>query len=126
MLPLIGVLPRYFQRYYDARIYHFDGEKWTRIWIRTCNGVDCILTDIWGVAPNDMFAIGRAGGIYHFDGTAWSIMDSDTGNSLNGIWGTSSDDISIVGSKGTIIQYVPVVVASPELVVTQDGYTTTF
>jgi hypothetical protein len=54
------------------------------------------LRAVWGSASNDVFAVGD-GAIFHYDGSSWSKMDTETYN-LRGIWGSSSSDVFAVGS----------------------------
>jgi hypothetical protein len=61
-----------------------------------------LLWSVWGNSSSDVFAVGDAGTILHWDGTAWSAMSSGTSNSLRGVWGTSSSDVFALGSGGTI------------------------
>ncbi|MGA6924948.1 MAG: outer membrane protein transport protein, partial [Desulfosarcina sp.] len=63
------------------------------------------LYGIWGSAANDLFAVGMAGTILHFDGTAWQAMASATTETLNEVSGTSGDDVYAVGDMGTILHY---------------------
>ena len=37
------------------------------------------LYGVWGSSGSDVFAVGGAGTIVHYDGMAWSAMDSGTG-----------------------------------------------
>ncbi len=64
---------------------------------------------IWGSSSDDMYVVCGNGTILHWHGTAWSIMDSDTGGSLCDIWGSSPSDVFAVGESGTIVhlQYEP-------------------
>ncbi|NJO15313.1 MAG: choice-of-anchor D domain-containing protein [Thioploca sp.] len=64
---------------------------------------------VWGSAANDVFAVGREGLIFHYDGSQWREMDTGMINSevfyhLRDIWGTSSTDVFAVGYD-TILHY---------------------
>ena len=63
------------------------------------------LSAIWGSGPGDIYAVGGNGTIVHYDGSAWSIMNSGTTHWLLGIWGSGPSDIYAVGSGGTILHY---------------------
>jgi hypothetical protein len=63
------------------------------------------LHGVWGSSPSDVFAVGDAGTILHYNGTSWSIMTSGTTCSLSDIWGSSSTDVFAVGHDGTILHY---------------------
>lgn len=63
------------------------------------------LYDIWGFSDNDIFAVGYQGRILHYDGTAWSEMDSGTDKSLWGSWGSSPTDVFACGQAGTLLHY---------------------
>jgi hypothetical protein len=62
---------------------------------------------VWGSAANDVFAVGRGGLIFHYDGSQWQEMETETGTVawLYGIWGSSSTDVFAVGDEGTILHY---------------------
>ncbi|XXX71718.1 hypothetical protein WMF30_29140 [Sorangium sp. So ce134] len=55
------------------------------------------LNGIWGTATDDIYAVGLDGTIVHYDGSAWSRMNSGTSNPLHGVWGTDSNNIYAVG-----------------------------
>jgi uncharacterized repeat protein (TIGR01451 family) len=61
------------------------------------------LSGIWGSSGSDVFAVGRAGTILHYDGADWSAMSSGTTEPLYGLWGSS--DVFAVGHRGTILHY---------------------
>lgn len=66
---------------------------------------EAILRAVWGSSSTDVFAVGSNGTILHYDGNAWSQMNSGTTRSLYGIWGSSSTDVFAVGGNGTILHY---------------------
>jgi len=57
------------------------------------------LMAVWSNGPNDVFAVGEAGTIIHYDGSTWSLMDSGTmTHVLSGVWGSGPNDIFAVGT----------------------------
>ncbi len=77
-----------------------------------CNAGLCVdasaciqtLTRIWGAADNDIYAVGQGGKILHYDGAAWSPMNSGTVQNFLGVSGTSGSDIWAVG-EGVLSHY---------------------
>jgi len=65
------------------------------------------LEGVWGSSDTaDVFAVGAAGTIVHYDGTSWTEMSqSATNNYLYGVWGSSSSNVFAVGEQGTILRY---------------------
>ncbi|KPA15074.1 hypothetical protein MHK_004719, partial [Candidatus Magnetomorum sp. HK-1] len=63
------------------------------------------LYGVWSSSANDVFAVGAAGTILHYDGSNWTSMTSGTANQLNDVWGTSANDVFAVGSTNTILHY---------------------
>jgi hypothetical protein len=70
--------------------------------------------DVWGSGPDDIYAVGFNGTILHFDGAAWSEMDSVSEADLSGVWGyvirdnagaVQKTDVFAVGTNGTILRY---------------------
>jgi len=58
--------------------------------------------DFWGDDPSDVWAVGRHGRIYHYDGTNLQLSPTSIDgvvmtNNLHGISGASSDDLWVVG-----------------------------
>ncbi|MFI5263968.1 MAG: hypothetical protein ACHQM6_05590, partial [Candidatus Kapaibacterium sp.] len=53
----------------------------------------------WGTSSKDMFFVGRAGYIYHWDGTSFTQMNSNTKKDLYSVWGTSSSDVWACGAN---------------------------
>ena len=77
---------------------HFDGSVWHRTFPVSRE------PKVRGTSPSDVFVAGDGGGISHFDGSTWSSMTSQTIQYVGGIWGSSSTDVFIVGSDGTILR----------------------
>ncbi|NOU29803.1 MAG: hypothetical protein HOO96_18010 [Polyangiaceae bacterium] len=65
---------------------HFDGTSWTGIAAVTGRP-----RSVWGSAANDVWIVGGAGSVFHFDGTRWSTQTS----------GVRYDLISVAGSSST-------------------------
>ena len=66
-----------------------------------------VLYGIWGSSGSNVFAVGWAGSIVHYDGSSWGAHYSDTSNLLYGVWGNSGTDVFAVGYGGTIMHNTP-------------------
>ncbi|QQR74527.1 MAG: alpha/beta hydrolase [Holophagales bacterium] len=78
-------------------------QVWT--WNPMVSGTSAVLYAVWGTADNDVFVVGDAGTILHYDGNAWSPMVSGTTQYLTSVWGDSGTDVYAVGAAGTILHY---------------------
>lgn len=47
----------------------------------------------WGTSSNDMYFVGNAGHIFHYDGTNFADMTSNTTKDIRKVWGTSHNDV---------------------------------
>jgi len=74
------------------------------------------LQDIWGASLTDIYVVGAAGRVLHFDGNTWMPMQSGTELTLLAVWGFAPDDVYAVGfnpqsfgnpaaQKGIILHY---------------------
>jgi hypothetical protein len=95
---------------------------WQKIWKVTneTSGLegrtpDINLIDVWGVNTNDVYAVGFAGSILHYDGSEWTLMETPDQADLEGVWGyvlydvdgnETRRDVFAVGSGGTILRLV--------------------
>lgn len=79
----------------------------------TCEGVDWCpeetpadprraFTSVWGSSKSDVWAVGSAGAVLHFDGTAWKDSSVPTTRTLFSVGGSGPNDVWIVGTYGTI------------------------
>lgn len=64
------------------------------------------LRALWGSGASDIWAVGEAGAIVHYDGTAWSqVTNSPTTLDLRGVWGTAANDVWAVGDSGVMLHF---------------------
>lgn len=72
-------------------------------------GLSAFLIWVWGSATDDIYAVGDANTLIHYDGTEWATVDPGMGTegliSFNGVWGTARDDVFVVGGGGTILHF---------------------
>ncbi len=62
------------------------------------------LNGVWADSGIDIFAVGEAGTILHYNGNNWTDMDSGTTQSLHGVWGNRGSDVFVVGEDGIILR----------------------
>jgi hypothetical protein len=98
-------------------ISHWDGARWSTVW--TSDGEPASLNAVWGSGATDVFAVGAAGLVLHWDGTAWSASTAGPEFACPGpgggagqppaepcprrgdlvsIWGTAAADVFTVSS----------------------------
>jgi hypothetical protein len=58
-----------------------------------------------GTSPIDAWAVGDAGTILHWSGSAWSNSPSGTTSQLNAAWSVSGTEAWAVGEAGTILRW---------------------
>lgn len=100
-------------------MFHFDGQKW-KIFQEILTpyggplGRPFGLQRILGVDANNIWVVGRWSAdlpeqdstlILHFNGQNWQSAPTVGGHPLQGIWGTSPDDIWAGGVKGALYHY---------------------
>ncbi len=74
-------------------------------WTAKPANVRQLIRAVYGFNSKNVWAIGAAGLILHYDGTTWTQVTSGTTQDLNGIWGASANDMWIVGNNRTILRY---------------------
>jgi hypothetical protein len=92
-----------------GRITHWDGNAFTEM----TSGTDATLFGVWAAAPDDVWAVGGTPDsttgtntvVLHWDGKTWS-PDATLVEPLRvaffKVWGSSKDDIYVVGEAGVI------------------------
>jgi hypothetical protein len=93
-----------------GRIAHWDGASWEE----HASGVTSTLWGVYAFSPTDAWAVGGTpeGGVgpqndvvLRWDGSAWkpeALPGEPLGRSLYKVWGTSSENLYVVGEYGTI------------------------
>ncbi len=64
---------------------------------------DDVPKGIWGNTGTDVYTVGDSGRVSHYDGSAWTDMESGTTKNLNAAWSVSGTDVFAVGDMGTIL-----------------------
>jgi hypothetical protein len=59
---------------------------------------------MWGSSGSNVFAVGYAGAIVRWNGSAWSPMTSGTTADFAAVWGTGANDVYAIG-KGVFLHY---------------------
>ena len=62
---------------------------------------------IWGSSPSDIFAVGDAGTIMHYNGKEWSLMRQSTDEYLLSVFGSSSSCVFACGIKKSLTSENP-------------------
>lgn len=88
---------------YSGGVARYSGGTWTTVWPQSS-------TELWGVAgtgSNDIWVVGSAGTILHYDGV-WSPSSVASGT-LHGVWANAPDHAVAVGagasSGGAVFRY---------------------
>ena len=63
--------------------------------VTVMEGVPGIFNGVWGSSQNDVYAIGRT--VMHYDGLAWSNVNTGTSVAFIAIWGSGPDDVYLIG-----------------------------
>jgi len=77
------------------------------VWAEIESQSVAIVESVWGSSADDVWAVGGAGTIRHFDGagTRWEIVPSPTVEALHAVWGSGPNDVWAVGDAGTILHW---------------------
>lgn len=92
-----------------GRITHWDGSAFKE----HASGTPVTLFGVWASSPTDAWAVGGTPGagtsqpndvLLHWDGAAWtpSAVPATQGRTFFKVWGTSADNVYVVGEAGTI------------------------
>lgn len=78
-------------------------------WQQYESGVLVDLSDTWGFADDDFWAVGDAGTLLHWDGQSWAAVTLGGGAaitaSLRAVWGSEDYDVWAVGTLGTALHW---------------------
>ena len=62
------------------------------------------LFDVFGTGPDDVYACGNKGAMFHFDGSEWSFVDMGSSVPITSIWGPGDGTLYAVGHSGKLWQ----------------------
>lgn len=94
-----------------SALLHWDGASWSNtewqqsVWGEYSNIPYSELWGIWGARSDDIWVVGDAGMLVHFDGRTWREVDGPSRSDLVSVWGAAASDIWAVGEGGTILHY---------------------
>ncbi|MBK8254342.1 MAG: vanadium-dependent haloperoxidase [Polyangiaceae bacterium] len=81
----------------------------TQVWSEAALHLEVALLSVSGTAPNDVWAVGaeagKGGVILHYDGTAWSRVESNTAYDLWWVHAVAPDDVWISGAGATLLHW---------------------
>lgn len=63
------------------------------------------IKDLIAINDNDIWAVGEAGSLLHYNGTSWGIVFSGISDNLNAIWAANTNDVFAVGDSGRIVYW---------------------
>jgi hypothetical protein len=86
-----------------AVIIHYDGEHWSNQSLGLQS--DKPLRAVWGMSPEQLWAVGDGGVIRSFDGTQWNADKSPTNAALLSIHALVANDVWAVGAGGTAVRW---------------------
>ncbi len=79
---------------------HGQADRWQQLDVTPAND----LTGVWGASLDDVWAVGPAGGIYHFGGSGPTMTPfGPVAFELAGLHGSGPEDVYAVGDYGTIL-----------------------
>src|SRR6185369_14121834 len=76
----------------------FDGARWASLAIPGGPGLA-----VWGSAPDDVWVVGADGLALHFDGAAFTRVETGTRAALWAVNGTGRGDVWAAGDGGTVL-----------------------
>jgi hypothetical protein len=84
-----------------AFLRHKNGTSWAD---RSSEIPGTALFGIWGSGSTDVWACGE-GGVWHWNGTAWSFSAGSSATRLRSIWGSGPSDVWAVGDAGATLHW---------------------
>ncbi|MEC7945920.1 MAG: hypothetical protein VX265_00050 [Myxococcota bacterium] len=79
--------------------WHYDGSSWSETPLP--DGTP-LLVWVYGFSPSDVFAVGLDGAAVHWDGAAWTALETGTTEDLWGVFGFTNDDLWVVGGDADV------------------------
>jgi hypothetical protein len=83
-----------------------DGENWEIYDVRDITNSDLSLSKAWGTSSNNIYFVGRAGSIAHYNGSSWKKIESGTEVDLRDVWGDDHGNVWSCGYSSDFSQTV--------------------
>lgn len=80
---------------------HFDGAAWENVELPVLEGDPKALFKVFGLAADDVWAVGDVGLVLHYDGAAWTRVAIDTTSDIISLWGTGPSELLAVGGRAS-------------------------
>lgn len=92
----------------EGFVWRYDGTTWTAVDLpedmpRLGDGEMPPLLKVWGRAADDVWIVGGAGSMLHWDGDALAVVDSGTGERLFTVAGNDDDVYAVGGSTAGVV-----------------------
>ena len=71
-------------------VFHWDGTSSVAVFSYnnlTPSGLQPGINKLWGTSSSDLYGVGNAGAIVHYNGSSWSKIESGTNMNIIDIWG---------------------------------------
>jgi hypothetical protein len=88
----------------SAQVYRLHQGVWTHADDGLLSRDAQTLEDIDGTGPDDIYAVGMAGTIVHFNGSRWRTLDSPTDQPLSGVKCMKRGEVYICGNNGVLLR----------------------
>lgn len=86
---------------HDPVLCHFDGTAASMVAVPPNATGSKGLFKVFGVAPDDVWAVGDGGLLIHYDGVGWTAIGSGTAADLISLWGTGRSELLAVGGRAS-------------------------
>jgi hypothetical protein len=82
-------------------VLRYDGATWSK---QDVASTGAFLLDVWSSSPDDVYVVGAHGTLLHYDGLAWTALESGTDTFLRGVSGTDANDVYVAGD-GIVLHF---------------------
>lgn len=91
---------------FRRQVYRLDQDRWRPLHrgiVAAAGERRYGFLSIDGVSESDIYAVGRMGEIFHYDGTKWDAIDSPTSSDLNRVRCAPDSPVYACGDNGTLV-----------------------
>jgi hypothetical protein len=87
-------------------VVHHDGSAWS-VSAPPAGGWGCTLTSVWASGKKNAWLAGKSGCIFHWDGAAWSKIESGATENLYHLSGSSAENVWLITDGKALLHLVP-------------------